>query len=247
MSGEEFRSSPPPFSNAAGFSGNQFSDAQFQNLLDPLGGVDKTADIGDGVTAGEAAKYVKQNSPYFVRVFYNIKNFSRSKFNFSAAVFSGGYLLYRKMYKAGAVIIAIQFAMLALLTYISYSSDFSTTYSQLQKILATASTVGSTQASLDILNYMSTLTASQVFMIVFPVIYDVIHIVTMIVMGTCVNRFYYNHCIKSISKIKAESETGEIADSALQTKGGVNVAIAITMLVSYMIINYLPAILYNFL
>ena len=82
-------------------------------FMDPLAGVPADTDFGDGVTAGETAKYVKQNTPYFIRVFNNIKTMNKSKFNFAAALFTGGYLLYRKMYKLGALFAFIQLALIS--------------------------------------------------------------------------------------------------------------------------------------
>lgn len=96
--------------------------------MDPLGGVPADTDMGEGITAGEMAKYVKQNTPYFIRVFHNIKEFNRSRFSFCAALFAGGYLLYRKMYKIGALLTALQLGLMILSTYITirYQSDFQT-------------------------------------------------------------------------------------------------------------------------
>ena len=223
--------------NKAGYS-PPFS----MDMMDPLAGVPKDFDLGDGVTAGEAAKYVKQNTPYFIRIFTNIKNFSKSKFNFAAAIFTGGYLLYRKMYKLGAVIASIQAAIMLLTLYIAYCTDYTTIANHISGLNASAT--GSNMETFNsLMEYISTLSVGQIFLIILPSIFEIINIVMMLVIGGCANRLYFAHCKKQIIKIKAENAEKIPADEKLETKGGVNTALAISLLVSYFIINYLPRIL----
>ena len=204
-------------------------------FIDPLAGVPADADLGDGVTAGEAAKYVKQSTPYFIRVFSNIRNFNRSKFNFAAALFSGGYLLYRKMYKLGAIITAIQLAIMLLSTFVRI--NYAQFYTEFASQYLNASSV--TQ----ILEYYSKLASSQMFILYLPSILSIIQLVMMIVIGATFNRMYMKHCKREIIKIKTTAAEGENPDALLQTKGGVNMALAISLLVTNLIINYLPSVL----
>ena len=203
--------------------------------MDPMGGVPGDTDFGDGVTAGETAKYVKQNTPYFMRVFNNIKSFDRSKFNFAAALFSGGYMLYRKMYKAGAFVTALQLAIMLLSTFIRihYASYFNELYTQYMNMSTTT----------QLLEYFSKLASSDMFILYLPMILSTIQIVMMIVIGATFNRMYMKHCKKEIIKIKSNATESESADAMLQTKGGVNMPLAISLLVTNLIINYLPGLL----
>lgn len=68
-----------------------------------MGGANPAEFVADNVTYGDVSKVVQQNTAYYLSVFRNIKSFGRSKFNFSAFLFSGGWLLYRKQYKAGII------------------------------------------------------------------------------------------------------------------------------------------------
>ena len=52
--------------------------------------------------------------------------------------------------------------------------------------------------------------------------------------------------ILSVGKIKEKSADKQQSDTLLQTKGGVNTALAASMFITYIVINYLPAILMNF-
>ncbi len=225
-------------------NGNGYSMPFSMDMMDPLAGVPKDFDLGDGVTAGEAAKYVKQNTPYFVRIFANIKNFSKSKFNFAAAIFTGGYLLYRKMYKIGAIIAFVQAAMMLLTLYIAYCTDYTTIIQHISSISSSASG-SSVEVFNSLMEYISTLSTGQIFLIILPSIFEIINIVMILVIGGCANRIYFAHCKKQIIKIKTKITQKAQIDEKLETKGGVNTALAISLLVSYFIINYLPGILLN--
>lgn len=216
--------------------GNNGDPAYNVPFMDPLGGVPADTDFGDGVTAGEAAKYVKQNTPYFIRIFSNIKNFNKSKFNFAAAIFTGGYMLFRKMYKLGALFAFLQLSLLIIESYISitYSSLFT-------------NFLNSVYESGNVYAYMSTLSLTELLVLNLPTLIDIIRIAMMIVIGICFNRMYMKHCKKQIIAIKNNAKDDENPDSILQTKGGVNTPLAISLFVTYLIIVYLPNFIAIFL
>ena len=218
-----------PFNQAPG--GMPFGIPAF----DPLGGVPAETDLGDDVTAGEAAKYVKQNTPYFIRIFNNIKAFNRSKFNFSAALFSGGYLLYRKMYKLGALIFGIEIALYAAMMYVMVSSR------ELYTRFLTAYTSGTAKSN----EFLSNLSYADLFKISVPAIVYALLLVIMIVVGANFNRWYMKHCKTQIITIKQNAKDDENPETLLQTKGGVNMPLAISLLVTAMIIRYLPSMIIN--
>lgn len=209
-------------------------------FMDPLGGVPGDTDFGDGISAGETAKYVKQNTPYFIRVFSNIKNFNKSKFNFAAALFRGGYMLYRKMYLPGAIITAIQLAMTIASTYFSVfgykyiSEEFSTLYNQAIRNYNIS----------DMMNALSHANSTDLLFVYIPLIILVVNLVMMIVIGIIFNKMYMNHCKKQIVLIKEKAkESGENPETVLQTKGGVNLGLAISLLITSILISYLPNII----
>ena len=79
-------------------------------LIDPMGGVAKNEDF-NGVNGAELAKFVRANTPYYMPVFKKIKSENKSKFNFAAFFFTGGWYLYRKQYVTGAIISILYFLM----------------------------------------------------------------------------------------------------------------------------------------
>lgn len=206
-------------------------------FLDPLGGVPADTDLGDDVTAGEAAKYVKQNTPYFVRIFNNIKAFNKSKFNFSAALFSGGYLLYRKMYKLGAIIFALEVVIYAAMMYTVIACR------DLYQNFMNAYSGGMNKAT----EFLSGLEFKDSLMLYIPAISYIILIALMIIVGANFNRMYMRHCKAEIIKIKLNAKDGENPETLLQTKGGVNTPLAISLLITAIIIRYIPTILVGLL
>lgn len=218
-----------PFGGMPGTAGAPFS----MPFMDPLGGVPAETDLGDDVTAGEAAKYVKQNTPYFIRIFSNIKSFNKSKFNFSAALFSGGYMLYRKMYKIGAVIFGLELALYAAMMYVVIA--FRDLYTEFMKAYSSGSVA--------VNEFFSKLNSFDIFKLYVPGIVYIMLIALMIVVGANFNRMYMKHCKTEINKIKQNAGENENPDTLLQTKGGVNVPLAISLLVSAIIIRYIPTLL----
>lgn len=216
-----------PFS--AGQGGTPFNAA----FLDPLAGVPGDTDLGDGVTAGEAAKYVKNNTPYFIRVFSNIKNFNRSKFNFAAALFTGGYMLYRKMYKLGAIFAALQLALMVLQFYLE----------SICGIFNGSVSLASTDIFSGYSNILSSASEQDINLFFLIETIDILLLIFRIVIGLCFNRMYFTHCKKQIVKIKNDVTDGENPETVLQTKGGVNTPLAISLLITAMIVTYLPRLL----
>lgn len=232
----------PPFGNFNNQNPNQQMPFDF---MDPLGGIPKDTKLDDDITADEMAKYVKVNTPYFSRVFNNIVSFNKSKFNFAAALFSGGYLLYRKMYKVGAVIASIQALILIFLQYINYTLITAAPYVNVINKVNNLSQKGSILQSnvTELQNIFSSLTSGEMFILCLPSILEICMIIFMIVMGFTTNRIYFNHCKKQIHKIKSKSNELSNTDIAINQKGGVNTALAATILVVYLVIMYLPGFL----
>lgn len=205
-------------------------------FMDPLGGVPNETDFGDGVTAGETAKYVKQNTPYFIRVFSNIKNFNKSKFNFAAAIFTGGYLLYRKMYKFGAIIASLQLLLMIVEVYLTIA--YSSLYSEFTQLYASSSDATTLLANFS--EFLNNMSPFQLLVLYLPTLIDLMRIALMLSIGFCFNRMYFKHCKKQINRIKETASPDENPESILQTKGGVNMPLAISLMVTYLVVVYLP-------
>lgn len=208
----------------------------FANAMDPMAGVNPEEDMGDGVTAGELSKFVQNSTQYFIRIFNNIKNFSKGRFNFCAFFFSGGYLLYRKMYKIGAIITAVMLLLWTAELYIHYCTPAGHKMIELMNdYYSNASNY--TEAMQSLYKGISEMSLINLVLIGLMYFCSIAQFVFRIIIGIFANRWYFKHCKTKISQIKSENDNPE---KQIQSKGGVNTAIAISLLVVYLTIEFIP-------
>lgn len=209
-------------------------------MFDPMAGIDPQSEIDDGVTAGEVAKYVQSNTPYFLRIFANIRDNNKSKFNFSAFLFSGGYMIFRKMYKAGIFFTTIIGLLLIGSLLVQTLPVFGW-----QEIFydATASLVneGMMGFYMKLPEAISKLPSQQQLIFYLPYILELIRWIFMFIAGSIANRAYFKDSIRKIKKIKDNSNGDEkVKNDKLQSAGGVNTVAAIVMFICLIIINSMP-------
>lgn len=206
--------------------------------FDPMGGVNPDTDMGDEVTAGEMSKYAQKNTAYFSRVFNQIKKLNKGKFSFCGFLFSGGYLLYRKMYKIGSVITGIMLALMLLDTYIYFTPAYQDVANVINEVMQNTTGFSYMNAVMEATNSLN----AEALMVMSVInISAFIQFAIRILTGIMANRWYFKHCKNKIISIKKNNS--ETASSELETKGGVNMPIAVSLFVVYMIISYLPTIL----
>lgn len=208
-------------------------------VFDPLGGVNPTEDF-DGASASDIAKYVGPNTPYFLPVFKRLKDAGKGKFSFSAFLFTGGWMLYRKQYKFGILISLLMVALTvaSLVTQLFVWEPLLETLPNLD--LSKATPMEYIPA---VLEYISNRGFLEQLLYYVPFITTIFSWSLRFFMGFQGNRLYYRHCVTQVKKINAEATVEEDRMKLLQASGGVNVPLAICLLVSYMIISYLPLFL----
>jgi len=194
--------------------------------FDPLGGVPTSDQLADNISAGEMAKYVKTSIPYFLNVFRQIRCFGQSRFNFAAFLFSGGYFLFRKMYKTGAVIVALLLSSIVLEIYFT-NTDFYRNF--LNSFL-------SMKGFSERFNLYLNLTPQQYFFVSIPPFCQLLRYIIMFLCGVLANRTYYNHCIKMIKSIKENAKDSGKADLLLQTSGGVNSILGFLLFILFILL-----------
>lgn len=227
-----FKSStePPPFVQGNAPAGSPFIVQELTYDPDEV--------ISENVTAGDLAKYTKVNYPYYLGVFKSLKITGKARANLSACLFSAGWLLYRKMYKLGAIIAAIMAPLLAASGFLSlyYSMPL------LNKIFEEYDKSFSDK----VLNFplFTEITAklgfsvSDYIFLLLPYILNIIMISIMIILGVKANKLYLKHCTRKIREIKTNSKDEKVSREQLQTAGGVNITAAACSFVCYMIISY---------
>ena len=205
---------PQPFGGMPGMPGMPFA------FGDPMGGVSPAETLDEGVTYGDASKLVRVNTAYYMPVFKRIKTQQRSKFNFSAFLFSGGWFLYRKQYKLGAVITGIMLALYAafLCLYLLVAVPAMKEVAGQEGIdlmnsqgLTTQETLVLSQALAEDGTLMAKISG---FLVIPPVMLAV-----MLFCGFKANKFYLDHCVKTVRDARAG---GEDLSQVWTEKGGVN-------------------------
>ncbi len=86
-------------------------DSPLMGTIDPLGGVPPETDIGEGVTAAEAADFVKSNT---VRYIPRFASGAKTGWNWLAFLFPYGFFFYHKMYRHAWLAVAVYVTALVL-------------------------------------------------------------------------------------------------------------------------------------
>lgn len=237
---------PPPFvSPAPPVSRNAYGGVVPPFSFDPMGGVSPAELLDEGVSFGDASKFVRQNTTYYMPVFRYIKQTGRNKFSFSAFLFSGAWLLYRKQYKTGALVAGLMFCL-----YLAYL--LATVFVSAPLLAELAGQVGMdiTQGFSPTNEQMlaiSQLVANDLTMylkISLPLLCLLAMLVVMIVVGVRGNKMYMRHCVRQVRQIKEQGARGSDVSLTLEAKGGVNISIAVCMFVCYvLLVNVVPLML----
>lgn len=218
---------------------NGFPDAQIPFIFDPMGGVNPNEPIDD-VPAGDVAKLVQNNTQYYLPVFMNEKKFGHNRFNFSAFLFTGGWLLYRKLYKIGSIVTAVMLALHLLSFYVSlnFAGPIFETIMQ-QTGISSDSLVTSYDQALKIWELIAQLPLDQVLLCFLPSFISIVEFVIMLVVGFSGNKWYSRHCTRKVKQIREETQNTSEAAVRLQEEGGVNTALAASLVICYMILLYI--------
>ncbi len=218
MCGEEYesgaRSCPkcgtPNFGRMSSFSGFDF-----------LGGVPADMDLGEGVTADEAKRFVMANTTRYIPKFAEMKSGKKSSWNLLGFLFPCGWFCSRKMYRNGIIAGALQTAFTLLLFPLG------------NVLNANGQTNPGSYA--EIFSIFSKNLSTGIFAIIGAVLLLAVGLVT----GIFGDNFYRHHVLNQIGKIKTESED---EDYDYHRLGGVSI---FGMLIGILAINYLPGLIFT--
>ena len=205
-----------------------------------MGGVSPAEVLDTGVSFGDASKLVKQNTAYYMPVFRYMKQTGKNKFNFSAFLFSGAWMLYRKQYKYGAIVTAIMFALFIALQAVCYLV-WLPMYTQLaqQAGVDLTTQAGITTEQSIVISQLLAQDPLNLFCFYLPLVIVAAMLVVMLIVGFRGNKMYMRHCIRTVRKVKATGNDGD-PNNTLDARGGVNTSIAVCLFVCYMLIVNLP-------
>lgn len=191
-------------------------------------------EIADNVKLKEAKAYVKTNTLLYSFVFKNIHDRNRSRFNFAAFLFSGGWFLYRKQYGIGIVL-----TLILAVCMVGYDIG----YMALVQFTQTNSIADQT----DLYNHISSLPLDQALLYVSPLFFRALQYIVMIISGFIGNRCYYKNVVKKVRKTKAQCTNSFEVNKELDRKGGVDRVLGYVLLAGAFVLTLLPNLMLGML
>ena len=197
----------------------------------------------------DVSVYVGKNAMYYIPQFDRIQQTGRGRFHFSAFLFHGIWMLYRKQYKMGAIVLAIVFALTALAAFFQYQFSlpvaealFATAGIDLSSGMITSLTSAQQLALLDA---WSGLSAREVLLVLLPTLVEGLLLIVYLVVGFKANKWYYKQSLRRIREIKKAADSNEKLRAELSSRGGVNTPLTISIMVCAMLVSqYLEQIVY---
>lgn len=222
---------------------SNFYEISIPPALDPLSALDKDEKIDD-IKISEFAQYVKINLLYYLPLFKKIHEQNKSRFNFAAFLFSGGWFLYRKLYKIGVAITAALMSLMILASFIEFVY-VPQILSPLYTTVGISSTADFTVSkSNELIAQITLLPAAQQFLLLAPSLIKIIQFVIMLFSGFFANRLYFKSCCSKIRKIKTLCKNdNRLLAEKMAKHGGTNRRAVTLLIICYMIIEYLPRLL----
>lgn len=193
--------------------------------FDFLGGVPADLDIGDGVTADEAKRFVMANTTRYIPKFAAMKIGKRVSWNWLAFLFPCGWFLSRKMY-FGGILVGI---LTILLTILQFPFVLAMNGFGIIENATYLDVVNTVLSNIDKIGNM------VILLLIIGVVLDLVLRVVCALFG---DYFYRNYTISSIKKMRAESED---MDADYRKLGGVNLW---AMMLGFFAVQQIPNIIF---
>jgi len=186
--------------------------------------VPANTDLGNGVTANEAKKFVASNTQRYIPKFLGFKNGKKASWNWLAFLTPCGWLMSRKMYLLGAVIGALEiaFSLVSMPLRIAY---------QMVEVPDTSNRIEIYNA---IFTEISNIGKVAIYAGLIAIALEVIMCIVIAIFGDLI---YKKRVITKVSEIKLESEDQR---ELYRKKGGISMAAAVF---GYFAVSYLPTII----
>ncbi len=165
----------------------------------------------DGVSSQDVSAFVGLKATYYVPRFQRMaRNNSSASWNWAAFIFGPFWLLYRKMYAFGVLVMLLDIAQVTLTQFAFNAIGFTnnTTYAEIYSFVETAMTVPSNRYFLFAIFLLS-----------------VLEMAISIGVALFGNRLYRDHCKRKIQT--AREHTPDLTSGELSTLGGTSIAVTI--------------------
>ncbi len=198
-----------------------FSFPVEMSIRNPLNMLPK--ELEEGVPTEDVALFVQQDTTKYIQKFFYIKG-GKNKWNWAAMFFAPYWFFYRKLYKHGAIIMAIMLCI-SFLSYLPPAERFMTEMAQYQEEVES---LGEQQLSeeeyINTFNELTTKTQKAILdnkqgagIIAFQ---SISSILLSLFIGLNANKWYYKHVVKTIKEIRSKEVTREAKQQLLYKTGG---------------------------
>ncbi|MDD6479011.1 MAG: RING finger protein [Oscillospiraceae bacterium] len=197
--------------------------------FDLLGGVPAEMDIGKGVTAKEASRFIFSNTHRFLPKFAGFNAGKKASWNWLCFLFPSVWFLSRKMYKIGILLTVLLtgFALLGFPLFEAIELLMPETaispYQMTEILLQNFDSIGSAPLLLATVGSLGT-------------------ILTRVLAAIFGDGAYYKHTIETVSEAKADTDID--FDEVCRKKGGISF---MAILIGLFVVQYLPSIIIMFL
>ncbi len=187
-------------------------------------------EVIDGIKAEDLAAFVGAKSEYYLPRFRRIaRNGSSASWNWAAFFFGPLWLLYRKMYGLGAIVMILELLQTAV-TEIAYKNLG----------LVVTDEMSSTEL-FSLIESVISKPSSTYFLLSISLL-SVIMLVVSIVLALFGNRLYRDHCGRVITHVR--QKTPDLTAGELSSIGGVSIAV---MVIGYIAQYFITQILIIFI
>ncbi len=180
-------------------------------------------ELEDGVSTEDVATFVQQDSIKYIHKFFNIKS-GRKQWNWAAMFFAPYWFFYRKLYKHGAIVMALML-ILSFLSFLppverfeSASQEYYTELTSLQEM--DASDEAYSQAMSELIAKSQKIVNENKVGVGIILGQSLASLTLSIYIGLNANTWYYKHTIKNIREIRStETDTDTVKQRIYKTGG----------------------------
>lgn len=195
----------------------------------------------EDVPAADMARMVGKNTAYYLPVFARIRANGRSRFNFFALLFGGAWMLFRKQYKRGSIVLLLQLLLQGLQLFVMYGLYLPKYMDLLESVGVdlTLSTQITEEQMGALIRQIAQLGGADLLILILPLMMSAVILIFSIFIGCKANKWYYRDTLSATRKLRQEFSGNEEELAQIETqRGGVNMPLGLCLALCGMILYY---------
>ncbi len=181
-------------------------------------------DFDEDIKTEDLAYFTQQNAIKYIRNFYRVRH-KRSSWNWAAFLFAPCWFFYRKLYKLGAIFMAIFIGLSSLSLFPPAIRYAEAVLEQEEEIMELSKNISDEEEYEKAVNELSAtmikIVKENKVGIILILSQSVLSLAISVYVGANANKWYYKHTMAEIKKIKANNNSGDYKE-ALYKRGGVS-------------------------